>query len=94
MLDRADREPNTTVFDTARGPVIFAPALLHVAAQCGAYVAFCETHLEGSRFRGRIVLGSSGTGEGYEREFVEFVRSAINRSAARAPLARLQSVKT
>ena len=94
MLDRAEHEPNTTVFDTARGPVVFAPALLHVAAGCGAHVAFCETHLEGSRFRGRIVLASSGTGEGCEREFVEFVRSAISRRAALVPLPRLQSVKT
>lgn len=81
MLDRAEPEPGTTEFATARGAVIFAPALLHVAARCGAHVAFTETHLEGSRLRARIVMGSSGTGEGYEREFAEFVRSAIDRRA-------------
>lgn len=91
MLDRAEHERGTTEFDTPLGPVVFAPALLHVAARCGAPVVFSEIHLEGSVLRGRMVLGSSGTGEGYEREFVEFVRSAINRSAAFHPLRRLEN---
>lgn len=94
MLDRADREPGTIVFDTTLGPVVFMPALLHVAARCGAHVVFSEIHLEGSRLRGRIVPASSGTGEGYEREFVEFVRSAINRRAALLPGGRLRSEDT
>lgn len=84
MLDLAEHVEGerTTEFDTALGPVIFAPALLHLAARCGAGTAFCEAHLDRGVIRGRIAVASSTTGEGLEREFVDFVRSAMNRAEA------------
>ncbi len=94
MLDRAEHEAGTQEFDTARGPVIFAPALLHLAARCGASVAFCEAQLQGSSLRGRIVLASSVTAQGVEQEFIDFVRSAVARRAASADPPRMQPVQT
>lgn len=96
MLDLAAHEPGerTTEFDTVLGPVIFAPALLHLAARCGANVAFCESRLDRRSVRGRIVVASSTTPDGVEQEFIDFVRSAAVRRAASAPLARLERAET
>ena len=91
MIDRLEHEPHarTEQLDTALGPVIFAPALLHVAARCQATVAFCEAHLEGQRVRGSIVLASSASGAELEQEYAAFIRSVMRRRAASAPHVRL-----
>jgi predicted LPLAT superfamily acyltransferase len=96
MLDRAAHEPNvrTTQLDTALGPVIFAPALLHLAARCDSSVAFCEAHLEGRRVRGAITLATGTSGAALEREYVAFIRSLMSRRAASVPLVSLERAAT
>jgi hypothetical protein len=79
MLDRAEhRAKRTFEVDTANGPVIVAPALLQVAAQCGARVFFIEIHVERARLSGTIAAASSDSAEGLAREFIDFVRAHVD----------------
>jgi lauroyl/myristoyl acyltransferase len=89
MPDRAEhREGRTVEFATANGRVIFAPALMQVAARCGAEVIFTEVHLEGHRLVGTIAAPSSSAGaaEALTQDFMEFVRACAARQAARVQL--------
>ena len=77
----------TVEFDTAGGRVIVAPALLHVAARCGARVVFTEAHAEGGAGLAGTISAPAETssGERLTREFMDFVRArAEARSARRA----------
>jgi lauroyl/myristoyl acyltransferase len=88
MPDRAEHHKARTVeFDTAGGPVIVAPALMHVAARCGARVVFTEVHADA----GSVVAGTicaprdTSSGDAIAKAFMEFVRErAEARSARRA----------
>ena len=78
MLDRHEHHAGHTLeVDTVNGPVIVAPALLHVAAKCGARVAFTEMHVDGDRLAGTVAMAASSDAEGLTREFAEFVRAQV-----------------
>jgi lauroyl/myristoyl acyltransferase len=79
MPDRGEHKGRRTVeFDTAKGRVIVAPALMQVAARCGARVVFTEVHAEGRALVGTIAAPSAASavaGDAITREFMEFVRA-------------------
>lgn len=80
MPDRGEHHGERTVeFSTARGRVIVAPALMQVAARCGARVVFTEIHAEGrDALVGTIsVPEDRSSGEAITREFMEFVRALV-----------------
>jgi lauroyl/myristoyl acyltransferase len=78
MLDRDEHhEGRTFEVETANGPVIVAPALLQVAAACGAQVAFTSMHVEGLRLSGTIDMAAGTTAEELTREYAEFVRAHV-----------------
>jgi lauroyl/myristoyl acyltransferase len=81
MPDRAEHQKGQTVeFDTAAGPLIIAPALMHVAARCKAKVIFSEMHVEGRRIAASFAAPSpadEGSAEAITAGFVEFVRAHI-----------------
>jgi hypothetical protein len=86
MPDRAEHHGARTVeFDTARGRVIFAPALMHLAARCGARVIFTEVHAEGRAALAGTIYAPEGTssGEAIAEEFMEFVRARAEERSAR-----------
>lgn len=86
MPDRAEHHGARTVeFATARGRVIFAPALLHLAARCGARVIFTEVHAEGrAGLAGTIYApGGPSSGEAIAEEFIKFVRARAEERSAR-----------
>jgi hypothetical protein len=91
MLDRSEHHHDkdaerTFAFETANGPVIMAPALLHVAARCGARVVFVEAHAEPRGLAGTLVVASSSDVEGLTREYIDFVRAHLaSRLAGTAP---------
>jgi lauroyl/myristoyl acyltransferase len=91
MIDRSAHEPKarTVELHTARGRVIIAPALLHLAARCEASVAFCEAHLEGGRVRGTIAVPSSTSEAGVEREYIDFIHSLMRSRTASAAHAQV-----
>jgi hypothetical protein len=76
MPDRAEHHGNRTVeFATSRGHVIVAPALMQVAARCGAEVVFTEIHAEECGLVGTIAVSSAGTADAITKEFMGFVRA-------------------
>ncbi len=79
MPDRAEHQGVRTIeFSTGNGRVIFAPALMHVAARCGAEVLFTEVHVEGHKLAGRIARPSSLSScaaDAVTQDFMEFVRA-------------------
>lgn len=79
MIDRGGHHERgrTIEFETVNGPVILAPALLHIAASCGAAVAFTEVHVERGRLRGRIQLARGTSGQQLTDEFVSFVQAHV-----------------
>jgi lauroyl/myristoyl acyltransferase len=81
MPDRAEHHGSRTVeFETANGPVIVAPALLQVAARCGAAVVFAEVHVEGRGLAGEIAAPSPMSADAagaLTEEFMEFVRGHV-----------------
>jgi hypothetical protein len=84
MPDRAEHHGERTVeFATAGGRVIVAPALLHVAARCGARVVFTEVHTEGRSVVAGTISAPADTssGDAILRAFKDFVRA---RATARA----------
>lgn len=85
MPDRAEHHGARTVeFATANGRVIVAPALMHVAARCGARVVFTEVHAEGRTLAGTIsVPKDASSGEAVAEEFMEFIRARAAGRAAR-----------
>lgn len=84
MPDRAEHHGSRTVeFATASGRVIVAPALLHVAARCGARVVFTEVHIEGrAGVAGTISMPEDGfSGDAILNAFKNFIQA---RATARA----------
>lgn len=85
MPDRADHHGVRTIeFATVGGRVIVAPALLHVAARCGARVVFTEVHTEGrSVVAGTISApGDTSSGDAILEGFKDFVRARATARAA------------
>jgi hypothetical protein len=85
MPDRAEHHGERTVeFDTAGGRVIVAPALMHVAARCGARVLFTEVHAEGRVLAGTISAPShASSGDALTEDFMGFVRARAEAHASR-----------
>ncbi|HEX7317693.1 MAG TPA: hypothetical protein VF297_27570 [Pyrinomonadaceae bacterium] len=85
MPDRAEHHGARTIeFATAAGRVIVAPALMHVAARCGARVVFTEVHAEGRRLAGSISSPvDTSSGDAVAKEFMDFVRARAQARAAR-----------
>lgn len=78
MPDRAEHHGARTVeFDTANGRVIVAPALLQVAARCGAEVVFAEVHVEGRGLAGTIQKASPVSAGALTQDFMAFVRGHV-----------------
>jgi hypothetical protein len=76
MPDRAEHHGRRTVeVATSVGRVIVAPALLQVAARCGAEVIFTEVHAEGRRLIGTIAAPSAASADAIFKDFTEFVRA-------------------
>ena len=77
MPDRAEHHGDRTVeFATVGGRVIVAPALMHVAARCGARVIFTEAHAEGNSVVGTIrAPGDASSGDAITEEFMAFVQT-------------------
>jgi len=82
MPDRAEHHPRQTVqFETAAGPIIIAPALMRVAARCGARVVFSEMHVEGHAIGAAFIAASAAddpSADVITADFIEFVRAHIN----------------
>ncbi|HEX8283122.1 MAG TPA: hypothetical protein VF588_07195 [Pyrinomonadaceae bacterium] len=86
MPDRAEHHGGRTVeFATAGGPVIVAPALMHVASRCGARVVFTEVHAEGRSVVAGVISSpeDASSGDAILEGFVEFVRARAQDHAAR-----------
>lgn len=83
MPDRAEHHGARTVeFATVSGRVIIAPALMHVAARCGARVIFTEVHAEGGSVVSTIhAPAHASSGDAITENFIAFVRA---RAEARA----------
>jgi lauroyl/myristoyl acyltransferase len=74
MLDPSEHHPRRTIeVQTDNGRLIVAPAMLKIAAACGAQVVFMEAHVEGLRIAGTIVRAKSDSAEALTCEFAEFV---------------------
>jgi hypothetical protein len=77
MPDRAEHHRDRTVeFTTAKEPIIVAPALMRVAARCGAAVLFMELHAGPAGLEGTIAStppASAGDADAITEEFVKFV---------------------
>lgn len=86
MPDRAEHHGGRTVeFATAGGRVIVAPALMRVAARCGARVVFTEAHAEGRSVVAGVIASpaDASTGDTILEGFKEFVRERARAHAAR-----------
>jgi hypothetical protein len=85
MPDRAEHHGQRTIeFATPAGPVIMAPAIIEVAARCGAAVLFTEVRVEGRQLVAVITdCASSPAGDASAiiADFISFVR---DRTAAAA----------
>ena len=81
MPDRAEHQGARTVeFNTAHGSVIFAPAMLQVAARAGAEILFTEVRLKDNRLRAVIVEPRTPMGacvEEITEDFISFVRERV-----------------
>ena len=85
MPDRAEHDsPRTFEFSTPAGRVIMTPALIELAARCGAAVLFTEVRLVDRHLAVVIVAPSCDTSDGKAlvSEFVSFVRTRTGRSSA------------
>ena len=85
MPDRAEHHGGRTVeFATVSGRVIVAPALMHVAARCGARVIFTEVHTDGGSVVGTIHAPSRASpGDALTEDFIAFVRARAEALSAR-----------
>ena len=84
MPDRGGHHGERTVeFVTAKGRVIVAPALIQLAARCGAKVIFTEVHKEGRELVGTIDLPSPASADAITRDFMEFVQTRAEARSAR-----------
>ncbi|HEX6715715.1 MAG TPA: hypothetical protein VF088_01315 [Pyrinomonadaceae bacterium] len=86
MPDRGEHHVGRTIeFPTPAGPVILAPAMIEVAARCGAQVIFTEVRVKGRQLVTTIAAPSSaGTARAIIEEFILFVRecTAVNRAGS------------
>ena len=89
MPDRAEHHGRRTIeFATAASPVIVAPAIIEVAARCGAAVLFTEVRVEGGQLVTIIAepaASSSGDATAIMTDFISFVRERTARSAPLPP---------
>lgn len=85
MPDRAEHhEARTVEFVTVRGRVIVAPALMHVAARCGARVIFTEVHADGGSVVGTIhAPAHASSGDALTEDFIAFVQARAEAHSAR-----------
>lgn len=78
MPDRAEHQGQRTIeFATAVGPVIFAPAIIQVAARCDAEVLFTEVRADRHRLLATIAApahASRGDSATLTEDFISFVR--------------------
>ena len=78
MPDRAEHHAARTIeFATPAGPVILAPAMIEVAARCGAEVIFTEVRVERRRLVASIAASASSSGAAAPpiiEDFISFVR--------------------
>lgn len=78
MPDRAEHHPGRTIeVSTAAGAVIIAPAILEVAARCGAEVLFTEVRVTRNALAATIAApaaSSAGDGRALTADFVSFVQ--------------------
>lgn len=84
MPDRAEHDsPRTFEFATPAGRVIMTPALIELAARCGAATLFTEVRLVGRHLAVVIVAPSCDTSDAKAvvSEFVSFVRTRTGRSS-------------
>ena len=84
MPDRAEHHGQRTIeFATPAGQVIMAPAIIEVAARCGAAVLFTEVRVEGRQLVTLIAEPASPAGDvsAIITDFISFVRE---RTAAAA----------
>lgn len=72
MPDRGEHHVGRTIeFETPAGGVILAPAIIDVAARCGAEVVFTEVRVTGRQLMATIAAPSS---ESIVEDFISFVR--------------------
>ena len=82
MPDRAEHHGQRTIeFATPAGAVIMAPAIIEVAARCGAAVLFTEVRVEGRQLVTVIADPGPGDASAITADFISFVRE---RTAAAA----------
>lgn len=80
MLDRGEGLRRRAVdFDTARGPVQVADALIPLALRCGARVVFLAVRMEGTEVVARLAPPSpaSRTADEVTADFVAFVQAHV-----------------
>ena len=89
MPDRAEHHGRRTIeFETAASTVIVAPAIIEVAARCGAAVLFTEVRVQGGRLVTVIAEPaalSTGDAAAIVTDFVSFVRERTAVAAALPP---------
>jgi hypothetical protein len=92
MPDRGEHHAGRTIeFTTPAGPVILAPAIVEVAARCGAEVVFTEVRVEGRQLVATIAAPaawSAGVAQAIITDFISFVRECtehFSRKGAKAP---------
>ena len=92
MPDRAKYHGQRTIeFATPAGPVIMAPAIIEVAARCGAAVLFTEVRVEGRRLVTMITdpaASSTGDASAIITDFISFVRERTAPAATGTSSAR------
>lgn len=92
MPDRAKHHRRKTIeFATPAGPVIMAPAIIEVAARCGAAVLFTEVRVEGHQLVTTIAAPAAsplGDPSAIVTDFMSFVRERTALTAAAASSSR------
>jgi lauroyl/myristoyl acyltransferase len=81
MPDRAEHvEGRTVEFGTANGRIILAPALMQLAARCGAQVIFIKAHVEERGIIADIgtpALSSGNSADAITADFIQFVQAHV-----------------
>jgi lauroyl/myristoyl acyltransferase len=78
MPDRAEHHRDRTVeLETAKGRIIFAPALIRLAARAGARVLFAEVHLDRGRAIATIAAPEGETSIDVAAAFMRFVQAHV-----------------
>ena len=83
MPDRAEHHGQRTIeFATPAGPVIMAPAIIEVAARCGAAVLFTEVRVEGRQLLAVITDCASSPADDASAIIADFISFVRDRTAA------------